>query len=264
MPGSRSITALAAATAVALLLSGSAASAPHAAPGNPDPHLFEHPVANPFFPLTPGLVTRLRGTDEGEHFRETVTTTDRTRMIVGVRTTVSRDVLRRADGTLAEKTHDWYAADADGNVWYFGEATATYDEAGHVESREGSWQAGVDGAVAGIAMPAHPGPPYASRMELARGQAEDMSWVVQRLPSAPTPGGRYDDIVRTLEWTRLEPGVVSMKLYARGLGIVMERDLSGGDEWFWLVSSSAGRGGRPGARHETTVRQGPSSRHRAS
>jgi hypothetical protein len=76
-------------------------------------------------------------------------------------------------------------------------------------------------------------------MELARGEAEDMSWVVQRLPAVRTPGGTRKDIVRTLEWTALEPGVVSMKFYARGLGIVMEKDLSGGDEHFWLVAPSA-------------------------
>jgi hypothetical protein len=237
MSMSRVLSLLAAGSAVATVLTTSAASAP-APSGNPDPHLFNRPAANLWFPLTPGFVTHLRGTDEGEHFRETVTVTARTRTIVGVEATVVRDVLRRADGSLAEKTHDWYAADRDGNVWYFGEATATYDEDGTVEDRDGSWEAGVDGAVAGIVMPADPRPPYASRMELARGEAEDMSWVVQRLPAVRTPGGTYDDVVRTLEWTRLEPGVVSMKFYARGLGIVMEKDLSGGDERFWLVSST--------------------------
>src|SRR5215218_4718637 len=149
---------LAVGSAAAALLTGSAASAP-APSGNPDPQVFEQATDNPWFPLTSGLVTRLRGTDQGDRYRETVTITSRTRMIVGVETTVVRDVVRRADGSLAEKTHDWYAADHDGNVWYFGEDTATYDEHGSVESREGSWEAGVDGAVAGIVMPADPRPP---------------------------------------------------------------------------------------------------------
>jgi hypothetical protein len=239
---SRTIVALTTAVAtVGALLTTSAAAPPVAAPsGNPDPGLFKHPVENAFFPLTPGLVTRLRGIDEGERYREVVRVTDRTKVIAGVTTTVVRDVVRRVDGTPAEKTTDWYAADEDGNVWYFGEATATYDEDGRLEDTDGSWQAGVDGAVAGIVMPADPRPPVATRMEVARGEAEDMSWVVQRLPSVRTPGGTFDGIVRTLEWTRLEPGVVSMKFYARGLGIVFEKDLSGGDEKFWLVSSTKG------------------------
>ena len=116
-----------------------------------------------------------------------------------------RDVVRRPDGSLAEATDDWYAADHDGNVWYFGEDTATYDEDGNVESREGSWEAGVDGAVAGIIMPADPRPSKAAYMEFAKGEAEDQAWVVQRLPYVVTPGGRYDHVVRTLEWSRLEP-----------------------------------------------------------
>ena len=239
MSVSRTLAVIAAGSAVALLVTGSAGSAPpHAAPGNPDPGLFAHPGTNPYFPLTPGLVTRLRGTDEGEQYREIVTVTTRHRTIVGVRTTVVDDVVRRADGTLAERTRDWYATDQDGNVWYFGEDTATYDDSGDLESREGSWEAGVDGAVAGIVMPADPRPSHAAYMELAKGEAEDQAWVVQRLPSVRTPGGTYGHVVRTLEWTRLEPDVVSMKFYARGLGIVLERDLSGGDEHFWLVSSA--------------------------
>ena len=238
MSVSRTIAVIAAGSAVALLVTGSAGSVPLAAPGNPDPGLFDQPGTNPYFPLTPGLVTRLRGTDEGEHYLEKVTVTTRHRTIVGVATTVVHDVVRRADGTLAEKTRDWYATDRDGNVWYFGEDTASYDEHGDLESREGSWEAGVDGAVAGIVMPADPRPSTAAYMELARGEAEDQAWVVQRLPSVRTPGGTYDHVVRTLEWSRLEPDVVSMKFYARGLGIVSEKDLSGGDERFWLVSAT--------------------------
>src|SRR5262245_64619677 len=117
---------------VAALLTASAA-APPSGPANPDPQHFKHPQDNPYFPLKPGLVTRLHGTDDGEHFRETVRVTSKTRTIAGVTATVVHDVVRRANGTLAETTDDWYAADHDGNVWYFGEDTATYDKHGHVQ-----------------------------------------------------------------------------------------------------------------------------------
>ena len=43
-------------------------------------------------------------------------------MIDGVRTRVVFDRLF-LDGTLAERTYDYYAQDDDGNVWYFGEDT---------------------------------------------------------------------------------------------------------------------------------------------
>jgi hypothetical protein len=224
------ITVVALVTAV---LSVTAAPGEAATPPRP---AFDHPVQNPYFPLVPGTVARYRGTDEGERFTERVTVTHRTRVIQGVATTVVRDVLRRSDGTLAERTHDWYAADDTGRVWYFGEATATYDARGRLESREGSWRAGAHGAVAGTIMPADPRPGDAYRQELWKGHAEDQAWIVQRGGRADVPYGHVRRVVRTLEWSRLEKGVVSEKLYAPGAGVVSERDLSGGSERFVLVS----------------------------
>jgi hypothetical protein len=201
-----------------------------------DPAHFTHPVGNPYYPLTPGLVTRMRGVDEGERLIEVVRVTHRAKTILGVRTTVIRDVVRRSDHSLEEKTTDWYANDDQGNVWYLGEKTATYDEHGNVESRDGSWEAGVDGAVPGVLMPADAGSSSsATRPEFAPGAAEDQSWFVQHLGHVRTPAGRFDDVVRSFEWTRLEPGVISMKFYAAGIGIVAERDVAGGKERLWLV-----------------------------
>jgi hypothetical protein len=195
----------------------------------------DHPRQNPYFPLHPGTSYHFRGVDEGEHLRETVTVTHRTKVVQGVRTRVVRDVLRRRDGSLAELTHDWYAADDDGTVWYFGERTATYDERGHLESREGSWRAGVDGARAGVIMPADPRPTDAYRQEFRRRHAEDQAWIVQRNARARTPSARYRRVVRSFEWSRLEPRVMSTKLYAPHVGMVRERDVVGGHESFWLV-----------------------------
>jgi len=197
---------------------------------------FSHPVRNPYFPLRPGLVFRLRGTDGGQHFREVVHVTHQKKLIQGIRATVVKDILRRANGTLAEKTDDWYAADGHGNIWYLGENTATYDRHGNVQSREGSWQAGRKGAVAGIIMPARPRPTQAFRQEFWRGHAEDQAWLVQRGFKTKVPYGTVKRSLRSLEWSRLEPGVVSLKVYGPGLGIVREKDLSGGSEVFHLVS----------------------------
>jgi hypothetical protein len=51
-----------------------------------------------------------------------------------------------------------------------------------------------------------------------------------------TPVGTFGHVVRSFEWTRLEPGVLSLKLYAPGVGIVKERDMSGGSETFQVVA----------------------------
>lgn len=205
---------------------------------SPDPARFSNPLPNPYFPLKVGTVFRYRGTDGGRHYREKVVVTHRTKLVQDVRTRVLSDVLRRADGSLAEKTSDWYAADNAGTVWYFGEHTATYDRSGHLRSREGSWQAGVKGARAGVIMPAKPRPTDAYRQEFWRGQAEDQAWIVRVTGRTTVPYGHVRHVVRTYEWSRLEPNVVSAKLYGPGLGIVKEWDLAGGTERFELVGVS--------------------------
>jgi hypothetical protein len=203
-----------------------------------DPAQFTNPKPNPYFPLQVGTVSRFKGSDEGQRFHERVTVTHAKKTVLGVTATVVLDVLRRADGTLAEKTHDWYASDNAGNVWYFGEQTATYDKHGKVKSREGSWEAGVRGAVAGLIMPADPQPTKAYRQEFFVGHAEDQAWIVRRHAKVTVPIGTLHDVVRSFEWTRLEPGVMSVKFYAPGLGIVREKDVAGGSEVFELVSVS--------------------------
>lgn len=204
----------------------------------PPPAAFHGHATNAYFPLEPGTVWVLRGREDGRHFRERVLVTHHTKRVDGVRTRVVRDVVRRADGSVAERTRDWYATDDTGRVWYFGEATATYDRHGQVIDREGSWQAGVDGAEAGTIMPAHPRATQAFRQEFRRGEAEDQAWIVQRGARVRTPAGRFRHVVRSFEWSRLEPEVVSTKFYAPGVGLVLERDVAGGNETYALVRFS--------------------------
>ena len=205
-----------------------------------DPADFASPQANPYFPLEPGTVVKYRGVEDGERFRERIVVTDRTKQIQGVDTVVVMDVLH-VNGFLAERTEDWYQSDDSGTVWYFGEDTAEYDRHGDVISTSGSWEAGVDGARAGVIMPADPRPGDAYHQEFLRGQAEDQAWVVHRRDVVRVPAGRFDDVVRTYEWSRIEPRVVVMKQFAPGLGIVRERVVAGGAERLELVSFSSSR-----------------------
>ena len=74
-------------------------------------------------------------------------------------------------------TDDWYAQDDQGNVWYLGEYVTNYED-GKVADHAGSFEAGVDGAQAGIAMPAKPEPGLAYRQEYLEGEAEDNGEVI--------------------------------------------------------------------------------------
>jgi hypothetical protein len=216
------------------MIAGYGSDAPAGAAPGVDPADFTNPQPNPYFPLEPGTVTVLRGSEDGERLLNKTRITSSTKAILGVTTTVVSDVLY-ADGVLQEKTTDWYAPDNSGNVWYFGERTAVYNKKGQVVSKEGSWQAGVKGAVAGMIMPANPGPTDAYRQEFFKGHAEDQAWIVARHQVARVPFRRVGEVVRSYEWTRLEPGVVSLKLYGPGLGIIREKDVAGGDELLELV-----------------------------
>ena len=50
------------------------------------------------------------------------------------------------------------------------------------------------------------------------------------------PFGSFRHAALTLEWTRLEPGVIDRKLYVRGIGNVLEVTAEGPRETAKLVS----------------------------
>jgi hypothetical protein len=181
-------------------------------------------VDNAWFPLTPGTVYVYRGMKDGERGRDVVTVTRKTKVIDGMPCAVVEDRLY-AGGHLAERTADWYAQDTQGNVWYCGEDTAELDESGKVTTREGSWESGVDGARAGIIMPAHPKVGRSYLQEYYKGHAEDHAQVLRVSASE----------LLTKEWTPLEPDVLDHKLYKRGVGLVKEETINGGQER-WVLA----------------------------
>jgi hypothetical protein len=147
---------------------------------------------------------------------------------------VISDISRTPHGKLLEKTTDLYAQDKRGNVWYFGEKTAAYLPNGKVD-RSGSWQAGVKDGEPGIIMLKNPQIPDAYRQEYQQGNAEDTAWIVNRGPSASVPYGTVHNVLTSLEFARIEPKVVDQKLYAPGVGIVLETALAGPPEVAKLV-----------------------------
>jgi hypothetical protein len=192
-------------------------------------------VDNQWFPLLPGTVLVYTGVKDGKPARDVVTVTHETKVIQGVRCTAVADNLF-LDDRLAERTTDWYAQDEDGNVWYFGERTAELDAAGRVTSTEGSWQAGVHGAQAGIFMPARPRVGRSFTQEYFKGHAEDHFAVVRLRVAVTVPYLSSKRALLTKEWTPLEPEVLDHKYYVRGIGTVKEETVRGGDERLALVS----------------------------
>jgi hypothetical protein len=203
-----------------------------------DPADFGGPIDNPYLPLRPGSRWVYEGTSEGEQERIEVEVTDETREVMGIDAVVVRDTVT-VEGELIEDTYDWYAQDAEGNVWYLGEDSKEY-EGGEVVSTAGSWESGVDGALPGIIMEADPSPGDAYRQEYDAGEAEDLAEVLRLDGSATAGGESYDGLLVTREWNPLEPEVVEEKSYASGVGVVLEVATAGSDERVELVEFTEG------------------------
>jgi hypothetical protein len=192
-----------------------------------DPAEFTTEIDNPYWPMRPGTRWVYRERDgEGGTQRVVVTVTGSTKRVAdGIEARVLHDVVSQG-GEPVEITDDWYAQDSDGNVWYLGESTAEYEN-GEAISRAGSWEAGVDGAEPGIAMPADPQPGLAYRQEYYAGEAEDRAEVLAVDEQAEVPFGHFDDVIVTKDLVPPEPRVLELKFYARGIGPVLTVDVSG-------------------------------------
>jgi hypothetical protein len=206
-----------------------ATAAALAAPG------FSTHIDNPYWPMRPGTHWVYR---EGTQ-RVVVRVTHRTKLVAaGIRGRVVRDTVTDG-GTLVEDTSDWYAQDAKGNVWYLGEDTTEYDN-GKPVSKAGSWEAGVDGAQAGIVMLAHPHVGRRYREEHYPGHAEDGAEVLSRAEQVEVPYGHFTHVLMTKNFNPLEPKVLEYKFYARGIGPVLEIGVSGDRDLAELVRYGRG------------------------
>jgi hypothetical protein len=203
-----------------------------------DPADFTTVIDNPYWPMAPGSRWVYRETGENGELKVVVTVTDRKKVVDGIDAVVVHDVVTE-DGEVIEDTFDWYAQDAQGNVWYLGEDTKEFEN-GKVVSTEGSWEAGVDGALAGILVPADPEPGMKYRQEYYEGEAEDEGEVLSVDAKATVPYDSFDDALQTKDTTPLEPDLVEHKYYALGVGPVLAVAVSAGGGREELISFRRG------------------------
>jgi hypothetical protein len=199
-------------------------------------------IDNPYLPMKPGSRSVYRETDgHGSRQRIVVTVTHRTKVMPsGVTARVVHDRATEG-GQVVEDTFDYYAQDAKGNVWYLGEDTTEFQN-GKPISHAGSWEAGVDGARAGIIMLAHPKVGRRYREERYPGHAMDGAEVLSRSEQAQVPFGHFRHVLLTKNFNPLEPRMLEYKLYARGVGPVLELTVSGGSDRAELLRYRRGQG----------------------
>lgn len=205
------------------------ASLPQGAePVDLDPADFTADIDHPYLPMVVGTRMTYREIDEdGERLKVVVIVTRETKEIAnGITARVVRDTVTQ-DGELVEDTFDWFAQDSDGNVWYMGENTAEFED-GKLTTREGSFEAGVDGALPGIIMPGDPEPGLAYRQEYYEGEAEDNGEILSLDEMVDVPFGHFESVLMTKDTITIEPNVLEHKFYAKGVGMVLALGISGG------------------------------------
>lgn len=197
-----------------------------------DPQKFSNStiIDNQYFPLVPGTTYRFETTVGDDEELVIVEVLSDTRFILGITTVVVRDrVYIDGDentGLLLEDTEDWYAQDDDGNVWYMGEFVQNFDEdTGAFLNNDGSWEAGVDGAVPGIQMKADPRTGDSYRQEYLEGSAEDLAVIVDSDVEVMLADGTIYSTFKIKEWNPLEEDSTEFKYYAAGVGFIREEKL---------------------------------------
>jgi len=190
-------------------------------------------IDNPYWPLVPGDTFVYEPVPNEDNVVNTITVTNDIKAITvdgkSIDCRVVYDV-ETEEGYLTEETWDWYAQDDDGNIWYCGEDTIEYlyDEDWNLigTSTEGSWEAGVDGALPGYLILAEPSPGVCYQQEYYEDEAEDRAKVLRDNAKVTLENGdSYEDCLVTKEWTQLDPGNVEHKYYASGFGLVLIQEL---------------------------------------
>jgi hypothetical protein len=198
--------------------------------GGFDPATFGHPAtaASTWLPLKPGYQTIRRGGVSRGHRRlphiRITTVTDVSKRIAGVRAVAVLD--QDFDGSqLAEQALDFLAEDRQGNVWYLGSYTESY-EGGRFVNAEDGWLAGVNGARPGILAQARPRPgtpPYYQYQ--VPGLESPTARVAKMRQSVCVPFHCYTNVLV------VEEAGAEYKYYAPGVGgIRTEPRYSGGEQ----------------------------------
>ena len=190
------------------------------------------PITNPYFPLADRKTRVFTGVrnENGETVpqRFELTNLGSGPTILGVPTTTRRD--RGFDGGLkTEDTIDYFAQDTAGNVWYFGEDVTNYvyNDQGHLigTNTKSSWRAGVNGALPGYQMPAEQSVGFGYYQEFA--PADDavdqaLTYAVGDVVSIDL--GTFENVLRVLETSAVEPDVREFKYYAPTVGLILVED----------------------------------------
>ncbi|HEY3228517.1 MAG TPA: hypothetical protein VGJ87_04805, partial [Roseiflexaceae bacterium] len=184
-------------------------------------------ITNPYFPVSSIGQTIALGTEGGESSREEVTLLPDVKTIswAGGNTQVRvTQFAAYGDGKLVEVAYDYFAQADDGDVYYFGEDVANYED-GQIADHGGSWLAGKSGAPPALIMPAKPQVGMVFNPENLPGVVYETDEVLSLSEKGMTPAGPISDGLLIKE--TLMDGSIEYKVWAAGFGIVEDRSDDG-------------------------------------
>lgn len=179
---------------------------------------------NPYWGLNPGRFVVLGNieADGGEFVL--ISVLDETEIVDGIETRVIEE-REFEGGELVEISRNFFAmAKETGDVFYFGEDVADYEN-GEIIGHGGQWRAGVDGARAGLYMPAKPVVGMRYYMEIQPDVAMDRAEIFQVGATVTAPKATFEKCLIVTESSPLEPDDESYKRYAPGIGMIFDDGL---------------------------------------
>lgn len=209
-----------------------------------DPANFTHStvIDNRYMPLN--VHTTLQYADTDAHLTETFAITGRTEVVDGVTCVVVHD-RQYVDGQLVEDKREFYAQDDHGNVWLMGVHAEQFAPGNPDDpiGTEGSWIAGVNGALPGVVMEGHPAVGDTYDHETATGVAEGHGEITALDGTADVGYGSYDDLLVTQDTDDVTPGTTEQNYFLEGVGNILKTDNNGGSRELTSIVS----GGREGS-----------------
>jgi hypothetical protein len=183
---------------------------------------FEVRDGHRYFPLEPGTEFVYRGKHGDRQWDETATVGYDVRSISGIECRPVVELVYH-DGELAERTTEWFATDARGNVWKYGEE-AFEVQGGELVRSADSWLADESTVEPWIALPVRllPGDTFLGN----RTGGTDSYQVVSIDAVAIVPAGPFAGCLTLLE-NPDDPEDTDIILYAPGVGRVSERTSTG-------------------------------------
>ncbi len=162
-------------------------------------------INNKYFPLKPGTTMIYEGKNEDEPTRDVFVVTNDTKEIMGITTRIVHDDAY-VNEEHEETTNDWFAQDDQGNV-----------------------------AKAGIVMEADPKVDDTYNQEFLKGVAEDKGTILSLDEKITVPYGTFPNVLKTKDFSPLEPDIVENKYYAQNIGEIKALSVKGESEVESLV-----------------------------